>query len=339
MISNWICANVIINRIAIGAGLHLVVFNLIIGIFEGLCLGLIFKLPKWKTMGLMICANYASSLLGVPFLQEITAAEIEPCQIKAFIIKIVVAAYLLTLLLEFPFVYWACKRTQFRLIKSILGSLFVQTISYSILFAFWYHLVCSVSILDTVNWVETSDFIKNKTASMYYIDSSGKNIYRMNLDGSNQTLMNTSETLTWEELNFELNSKTNTYDLTAFPDPNHIIIQSALSRTEYQERRMARQKWGYYAEDLRGNDNQKWDIYRSVYNIYLTNDSTGQKISLRLDIPFLNWLFLWPVILPGDEVVFQWGKQICIYSCYENKLVVLTKGSSPVVFLEDPKKN
>ena len=95
----------------------------------------------------------------------------------------------------------------------------------------------------------------------------------------------------------------------------------------------------YFPEDLRDKDDREWDIYTSVYGIYLDNAATKQNINLRLNIPFLNWKILWTAVLPNDEIVFQLGNHICIYSCSENKIAVLAKGSSPIVFLENPINN
>lgn len=332
------CANVIINPAQIGMGIHFIILNLGIGILEGLCLGILFKLPKWKTMGWMVLANYASSWLGAPFMQMISKPGIDPLQISRYVVTIIVAAYLLTLLLEFPFVFLACKSKISRWKFSILGSLAIQTVSYSLLIAFWYYPICSMSILKTVEWTKTAEFIKNKNAVMYYIDSTGKNVHRMNLDGTDDVLIFSSGGASIDELIFDYNKETKIADLVAAAEKKQVIINAAINEAEYNARGEWRFQWSHEAEELRNKEEQAWYIMNSYYVLHLDNSSTKQNNKLRLNIPFLDWQFSWLTALPGDEIVFQFGNSICLYSRPENKLFVLAKGSSPVVFLEDPMK-
>lgn len=337
MLITNLCANVIINPAEVGMMIHFVILDLVVGILEGLCLGFLFKLPKWKTMGWMVLANYASSWIGGPFLQKIISTDIEPSQVGRYIITIIIAAYLLTLLLEFPFVYLACKSKLSRWKISIWGSLIIQTVSYSLLVAFWYYPLCSMSILKSVNWVNTTEFVKNTNAVMYYIDSTGKNVHRMNLDGKNDELLFSSDEAVIDELFFDYNEETKTADLLASDENKYVIISQALNETQYKKREV-RVMRDYLIEDLRNADDQTWLIDKSFYAIYLMKDSTNQEITLKLNIPFLDWKIYWLTALPGDEIVFQFENHICLYSRPENILVVLAKGSSPVVFLEDPMK-
>jgi hypothetical protein len=338
MLITNLCANVVINPAEVGMGIHFIALNLAIGILEGLCLGFLFKLPKWKTIGWMVLANYASSWIGGPFLQKIISTDIEPSQVGRYIITIIIAAYLLTLLLEFPFVYLACKSKLSRWEISIWGSLVIQTVSYSLLVAFWYYPLCSMSILKSVDWVNTTEFIKNTNAVMYYIDSTGKNVHRMNLDGTNNAPIITSGNSVIEELTFEYNKETKTADIVAVSNKNYTVISSVLNEVEYEIRNNDRFRWSDSPEDLRNTEERSWDVFGSVYVIRIINSSTGQKINLRLNIPFLDWQVFWLTILPCDEMVFQFGSRICLYSRPENKMIILAKGSSPVVFLEDPMK-
>ena len=67
--------------------LHLFFGNAIIGILEGLLLAVFFRLPKGKTIFLLIAANYASAWLGGLFIIggladqiSITLANVYVCQ-------------------------------------------------------------------------------------------------------------------------------------------------------------------------------------------------------------------------------------------------------------------
>jgi len=338
MMLNYMCANVITTTVAIGTFMHLAVLNFFIGIIEGLCLGIIFKLPKWKTMGWMVLANYFSSWLGMFLLKGVRTEDIAPYQVETYIIEIVAVAYLLTLILEFPFVYLACKSKSPCWKYSIIGSLMVQTVSYVLLIGFWYYPISSIGILKDVQWVKKLDFVKNNNAVMYYIDATGKNVYRTKLNGGDQTLVFTSEKGGIDVLGFEYDEEKRTADLVAFSDKHCLVIKSALNEAEYETRKN-RFRWGDEAEDFRNEDERVWLVSRSEDSLWLVDSVHNNETRLRLDVPFLKWPFCWLSVLPGDEIVFQLGNQICIYSRPENKLALLVKGTSPAVFLEDPAEN
>ena len=65
------------------------------------------------------------------------------------------------------------------------------------------------------------------------------------------------------------------------------------------------------------------------------NKKTEEKVELTLEVPFFNWSVRSVTILPGDEVVFQAGNQVCIFDRESRKLGVIARGRGPVVVMEE----
>jgi hypothetical protein len=92
--------------------LHLVFGNLVIGLLEGNLLAKFFGLPKGKTVGIVILANYFSAWLGGLFLRGaiVRAFPLDLNNAWLFFWAMVGLTCLITLALEFPFVALAFRR-------------------------------------------------------------------------------------------------------------------------------------------------------------------------------------------------------------------------------------
>ncbi len=101
--------------------LHLVFGNAIIGVFEGLILARFFKLRKAICILAMIPANYFSAWVGGLFLDyEITT--VLPFGLYNawhWIWMMVLITFLMTLVLEWPFVFYCFRKENGRLKKSV----------------------------------------------------------------------------------------------------------------------------------------------------------------------------------------------------------------------------
>ena len=86
--------------------LHLVFGNFFIGVGEGLVLAWVFKLRKIAAMALMIAANYASAWFGLSWLQSqfTQSLDLELYNAWRWVWIMVGVSYLITLVLEWPFV-------------------------------------------------------------------------------------------------------------------------------------------------------------------------------------------------------------------------------------------
>ncbi|MFM2082879.1 MAG: hypothetical protein RL380_1570, partial [Verrucomicrobiota bacterium] len=119
--------------------LHLVFGNALIGLGEGWLIALVFKCPKPRCIGLMIAANYFSAWVGGWLLTSRFATKFDWNLYTAWRLfwLFVVVTYLMTILLELPFIalcFWRQEKCRSRSFKA---SLLAQTVSYLCLFG-WY---------------------------------------------------------------------------------------------------------------------------------------------------------------------------------------------------------
>ena len=70
-------------------------------------------------------------------------------------------------------------------------------------------------------------------------------------------------------------------------------------------------------------------------SLYVQNKNADKAFKLSVETPFLALEIINATVLPGDEVVFQAGNQVCIFDRESRKLGVLARGRGPVVVLED----
>jgi len=329
---------------------HLVIGNLFIGIIEGLILGFMFRLKKFKTIGWMIVANYLSTWVGKILLDVIKDhIDITIYQVKTYLYVMLVGAWLITLLLEFPFVYLATKGKTRRWSISIVGNFVVQTALYALLAAYWYLPVSGYSMVQDVELVKNLNFVQNKAGVIYFIEKN--NVCKIALDGSlAEPVMPISPAA---HLDLKYNPDTRTTNLIALFDDmsesrqDGIVIIPDVLKNQSQHRTLTEEdvqrQWKTNADDLRGFEERQWDVYSGFWPMeglnIINSENTKEKIHLALETPFVAWFITYSAVLPEDEVVFQIDRQICIYSRQQNKLAVITKGTSPIVFLTDPSQS
>jgi hypothetical protein len=113
--------------------LHLAVGNLLIGALEGWLLMRWFSAPSGRAIAMMVGANYFSAWAGGLFLRGAILSSL-PIDLNngwQWFWVMVVVTFGITLLLEFPFVYWLLRKDSNSLRRTITSSLLIQGISYS----------------------------------------------------------------------------------------------------------------------------------------------------------------------------------------------------------------
>ena len=125
--------------------LHLFIGNLLIGVFEGYILGAVFKLPMGRCIRELIEANYVSMWLGGLLLLGCLSSLI-PVDLSSgrwIYPGLILLSFIVTLLIEYPFVLSAFKDVQGRRKLALKGTLLTQSLSYIILFG-WYGQRCFI---------------------------------------------------------------------------------------------------------------------------------------------------------------------------------------------------
>ena len=94
--------------------LHLVFGNALIGVGEGLLLAWLFSVPKRKSVLVMIPASYASAWFGGFFIRGaiVHALPMDLNNGWRWFWAMVVVTYVMTLIIEWPFVAWCLRGTQ-----------------------------------------------------------------------------------------------------------------------------------------------------------------------------------------------------------------------------------
>ena len=125
---------------------HLVLGNVAIGIGEGTLLAILFRKRAGPCIGVMIVANYLSAWVGAflftPRRCQLLGLDLNNAWQWLWIL--VLAAYVLTVLLEWPFVAFCLRRSDAWLRKSVWGSLVVQSASYLVIFGCYWAVIVAI---------------------------------------------------------------------------------------------------------------------------------------------------------------------------------------------------
>jgi hypothetical protein len=328
--------------------LHMVFGNAIIGIFEGLILAWIFKLRKGICVLVMIPANYFSAWVGGLFLNhEITSAlPFNLYNAWRWIWVMVFVTFLITLIFEWPFVFFCFRKEQNKFKKSIQGNLLVNSLSYVLLFS-WYWLASGTALYTKMNVVQPTEISLPKEGFVYFISNTNgvckldlsthqiEKVYPLKADQDDRLFIRPSifSSNSWDILNSSkkilvcsnldvvaVQAERDTYDTNRIEGTwfnfGNVVKLGAVSKSDWHF------ETGFWPiEGLRG-ENQK----------------TGEKIYFSLETPFIAWIVRSATQLPDDHVIFQLGDdQICLLEPSTKKIALMSRGQGPVVVL--PKEN
>ena len=154
---------------------HLFFGNALIGLAEGVLIALIFRCRLRRAVPIMILANYASAWLGFIILSAFGEQPIarllgdEPLYALPTVVRwVVLAAFVETLLVEWPFCLWAVSPGKHKFARSIGACLVAQLASYAVLIPYYQH--SSLTSLYTDLTVDRSTIGKAPgTAVVYFM--------------------------------------------------------------------------------------------------------------------------------------------------------------------------
>lgn len=163
---------------------HLLFGNFIIGMFEGRLLTGCFQLRQRKTIPVMILANYVSAWSALGLMQAGWWDEdfVDLDNLRWMFCAMIAAAWALTVVLEWPFIWFCFRGEPGAWKKSMKASLLVQTISYVVMMA-WYWFVSGTSLLTGVTIVKPSDFNLPDQVEICYIDPADGGVHRRQISG------------------------------------------------------------------------------------------------------------------------------------------------------------
>jgi hypothetical protein len=319
---------------------HLLFGNAIVGLVEGLILARWFRLRGTTCVALMIVANYFSAWMGGAFLIPRISASVSLDLYNAWrwLWCMVGISYLLTLLLEWPFVAFCLRRREAWFSKSVRASLVVQTASYLALFG-WFWCVSGTSLYTEWAVVQPSRVSLPSGVTLYYLAENDGAVCVWNVgDGAPQRLCTFASLKNEDRLRLrESPTFPGTY-LTVGPvdegpsDAEGTVcagVSCATAEPPYAPR------FGGDVPKFR-NDQSGWSFYFGwmAGGLSGNNAKDGRRVYVSLETPFAVWPVRSPTQLPSGQVVFQLGKnQICVLDPNERKIALLAKGRWPVVTL------
>jgi len=334
--------------------LHLVFGNAIIGLCEGLLIAWVFKCRKRVAIFLMILANYFSAWVGGIGVSWLTSEKLSISLYQAWpaILLATAATFIVTVILELPFVVICLRKQQHRFRRSFLASLMAQAASYFVIVP-WFLLASGLTLVTKTDVDRSLRFIANPDALVYFISTDDGNVYRARATGQDASqVFGLHSTNKNDRLFVRPSADTNYWDLYAFMDEPHpskgreVLVakefsrHAALSGRDTFNPSEVEGTWFNFgpAADLRPDSERTWTVstgFWAIEGLYLRNTNTEEKVHLALETPFLNWPIRNATVLPGDEIVFQLDQQICIYNRKQNKLGLIMRGRGPVVALEN----
>ena len=340
--------------------LHLFVGNAIIGVLEGCLLARIFRLRFGRTIGLLILANYFSAWAGYLLLHDAVSLgrPVDLNNVRLFFWALVVLSYLMTLVLELPFVALAFWRDPRWLRKSVRGSLIVQTVSYLLLFG-WFGLASQTSLLTSTRSVPLSTIPLPEDVRIYFISSGDGEVYSMAFARPAKhrefALHSTNE----DDRLFVRASSTdsNRWDLVArletgdYRKPILTTVLEAVASEAVPDSHSSPTMPPQEVEGTPFNDgpvvklgsatNSTWEFSAGSWageGLRGTQTNTGVRAGFSFETPFGAWAVRNATLLPGDKVLFQLGRdQICVFDPVGNRVALVVKGRGPVAIIpEEP---
>lgn len=329
---------------------HMLLGNAILGVCEGWLLAKVFDLRRRRCVGIMVLANYLSAWVGM-FIVDVLAGTqtVDIYNALRVSLTLIFITYLLTLILEWPFVALCFWRSDRWLTRSIRGSLIVQTASYALLFGgFW--LVSGKSLYTSTKVVPPRELSLPDGVQVFYIASSDGDVYRLSHTNSPTRVCALNATNVSEFLMFqESRQDTNLWDLVAVMDRRRrdeetIPILSNALRNPSPEVWRTQQYWGWGTAPKIGTaTNSQWHFAWSHWNdlgMWGGNDKTGERISVAFGTPVMGWPVWRAIHLPSDEVLFQLGNdQLCLLDTKGRRVAMIARGHGPVATTDEELSN
>jgi hypothetical protein len=335
--------------------LHLVFGNALIGVIEGALMAKFFRLPGTKCLLVMIAANYASAWLGGLFIQGavVSALPLNLNNAWGWFWIMVVATYLLTLLIEWPFVAWCFRGQTAKLKRSLQAACVVQTITYVLLFG-WYWSASGVSLYTRIEVVAPADLSLPESVLVYYIEPASGDVHARHLSGGDDQKVFPLSSRDLDDRLFAQPCPVETgrceivarQEGTNRNSPRLVTVVSNLaaevdSSGEYAPSPDAKPEGTWFsfgdAPRLSNATTSSWDFstgFWPIEGLRASNKASGQRVRLAYETPFGQWAVRNAVHLPTDKVLFQLGSdQICAFDPATRRVALLWRGRGPVAVI------
>ncbi len=325
-----------------GNSFHLLLGNILVGLFEAAVLARMFKLPFRRSAAWLIVGNYLSSWVGFFGLGRLERV-VQPDLYGGwrFGLAMVAATYLATLVLEWPFVALAVRGSPGWLRRSTTGSLVVQTASYLILFGA-YALVSSTSLYTRTTLASPGELPLPPGVQVYYFGAGGTDVYRLVGGAPPVRVLAFRSTDRRDSLRFQRSPGDSlAWDLVAVhaSEPPAEIARVAATAVVRAPRDSVWNSSLYSAAVPRIGSavESAWRFRASPWStegLRATNHVTGERLHLAFGTPLIGWAIWQGIHLPGDRLLFMLGEdQICLLDVATRRVALLGRGSGIVALV------
>ncbi|QQL43765.1 hypothetical protein [Sulfuriroseicoccus oceanibius] len=330
------------------SALHLVVGNALIGLIEGLLLGAMFKCSKRGSVLVLIAANYVSAWAGAKLLSLATGVvpglTIETIQFWFWVF--VAVAFVVTLVIEFPFFWYALRPGDGRMRKALVATPVIHGVSYLLLVG-WYWLASGTSMLTQLDVVTADEMALPDGYALYYLETDGESVLRIDLAdwGSPESVAHVSAPGLHDRL-FVNPRDGGGFDLMVYRDElEEASIEGEPVLADFaevapleswvDEQGSPMGTWWNFGSVPAIGEASDWRFFTGCWawkGIRGENLRTGEVVRFGLELPIAEWRVRNATQLPGDYVVAQLGRdQIVAIDVETRRISLLARGQGPVV--------
>lgn len=336
---------------------HLLFGNAIIGLVEGMLIGLLFRRPIPKCIAVMVLANYASAWLGSLALGTFgTAATRHGATIESvqwMTVAAIAGTFVLTLLVEWPFAAFCVRKQPHWFRRSVIATLAVQSISYTALVLIY---VSNGSFGAPV--VDAADLRLPDQLWLYFISSDDGRLHARRLSDPSQVwiapeglpvnahrlglsrpsgaseptalLMGVSTTGDWHDAEWKRIADGIPADAAPVYDDHRRTFGDPGSIWQLHD------VAGRFAQ----NADAPWTFHVSYWpeeGVTGDRESPAQRRRFAVAAPFLRWFLRSPTQVSPSMVVFDIEpQQICVFDAETDRVALLARGRSPLVLAVPP---
>lgn len=322
---------------------HMLLGNAFLGIFEGALLARVFKLPDVRCISSMVVANYFSAWLGAFLIQGLRASwTVDIYNGLQVSLALIFITYLLTLILEWPFIAFSFWRTQNWIRRSIKATLLIQTLSYLLLFG-WYWSASGKTLYTDTTIVPAAEVSFPEGVQLFYISNVDGNVYRKSRLGGETKIYDLKSSNARDYLCISESERGG--DLVAVLPGEHnqdaeVMVLPDILKTKdnaYWEVNHYR-SYGDASKVGAAIDSPwqiGWDQYDTV-GITGENEKSGENFRVSYGTPVMGWSVYRAIHLPEEKVLFQLGMdQLCLFDIATRKLAIFARGHGPVALTDE----
>jgi len=328
-----------------GTTFHLFLGNALLGLAEGWLLARVFRLSVRSCAWRLVIANYLSAWIGVSLMGFLFARYATDIYTGLRVTWLLVAGtYVLTLIIEWPFVAACFRGTRHWLKASIKASLLVQSASYLCLFGgFW--LLSGTSLYTTMEVVPREEITRPPGVVMFFISSSDGDVYRSEVGADTEWKIAKLGSTNYQRDHLELREsvlQSNFWDLAAVleSDEAKIVLTQISSREQIPPKQAWRTSqyhgWGVGAFQAGDATNSRWSLGWAHWpEVGMWAQDGSSTLRIAYGLPFGGWTPYRAVHLPNDNALLQLDQQICLVDFAHKKIALLRKGYGVIAFSED----